>query len=224
MENVIVEFLPLIVGAAVVPVPFIVTLLLLRSESGLLKAVCFVSGMVLVRLAQGIVFSYILGHSAKAQTEEGSDLIVNVILLILGILLWITALKKWQKEEDPDAPSPKWLAMFGSLSARKAFGISIVFMLIAAKQWVFTLGAVSVINEAHLVSPNNAVAYLIFVLGAQSLLLVLILISAVAPNRSAHMLDAAGQWMERNSRALTLVVSVIFGTYFIFKGITGLLG
>lgn len=224
MSSVIVEFLPLMVVAALEPFAIIVFLMLMRSASRVLNGVSFVGGMIVVRLAQGILFGIMFSSSAEAQTEDGSNSIVHILLVVIGIILLISAYKKWQKEEDPDAPPPKWMAMFDSLSALKAFGLGIVFMLIVIKQWVFTLGALSIINQAHLSSPDNAIAYLIFVLGAQSLLIAKIVISVVAPEQSTRFFQAAGQWMERNNRPIMIGVSLVFGVYLSFKGITGLLG
>jgi hypothetical protein len=224
MNNVIFELVPMIIGAAVVPVWIIIVLLLLRGEGGLLKASAFVGGQILVRLAQGFVFGYVLAASHDAQTEQGAHAIVSTLILVVGILLWITAVKKWLNEPDADEPPPKWMTMFNSVSAGKAFVLSLALMLIAAKQWIFTLGALSIIREADLPRPDNAIAFLVFVLGAQFLVLIPILFSAVAPNQSKHFLEASSQWLERNNRMVVIVVSVIFGAYFIFKGITGLLG
>ncbi len=224
MSSVIVEFLPLMVVAALEPFAIIVFLMLMRSASRVLNGASFVGGMIVVRLAQGILFGTLFSASAEAQTEDGSGSIVHILLVVIGIILLISAYKKWQKEEDPDALPPKWMAMFDSLSALKAFGLGIVFMLIVIKQWVFTLGALSIINQAHLSSPDNAIAYLIFVLGAQSLLIAKIVISVVAPEQSTRFFQAAGQWMERNNRPIMIGVSLVFGVYLSFKGITGLLG
>jgi len=224
MSSVFIELVPLMVVAALEPFAIIVFLMLMQSASRVRNGASFVGGMIVVRLAQGILFGALFSASAEAQTEDGSGSIVHILLVVIGIILLISAYKKWQKEEDPDAPPPKWMAMFDSLSAIKAFGLGIVFMLIVIKQWVFTLGALSIINQAHLSSPDNAIAYLIFVVGAQSLLLAKLVISVVAPAQSTRFFQAAGQWMERNNRPIMIGVSLVFGVYLSFKGITGLLG
>ncbi|OQY99918.1 MAG: hypothetical protein B6D41_00495 [Chloroflexi bacterium UTCFX4] len=224
MSSVLLELIPLMVVAALEPFAIIVFLMLMRSASRVLNGASFVGGMIVVRLTQGILFGILFSASAEAQTEDGSKSIVHILLVVIGIILLISAYKKWQKEEDPDAPPPKWMAMFGSLSALKAFGFGIVFMLVVIKQWVFTLGALSIINQAHLSSPDNAIAYLIFILGAQSLLIAKVIASAAAPAQSSRFFQTAGQWMERNNRPIMIGVSLVFGVYLSFKGITGLLG
>jgi uncharacterized membrane protein (UPF0136 family) len=87
-------------------VPFypIVVLLMLQGQGGLVKAIAFVAGNIAVRLAQGVLFGLVFDVAMAASSEDGQRLGVSILLLIVGILLLITAVKKWQKEEDPDAP------------------------------------------------------------------------------------------------------------------------
>lgn len=224
MNNLAVEFISLTIGAAVVPVWIIIVLLLLRGEGGLFQALAFVSGQIVVRLAQGFIFGSVLAASPDAQTAQGAHAITSILLLLIGILLWITAALKWFKQEDPDAPPPKWMKMFDSISAAKAFGLSIALMLVAVKQWVFTLGVLGVISEANLERQASLVAYLVFIVGAQSLVLIPIVITAIAPKRSAQLLEAGSQWLAKNNRVIVVAVSVLFGAYFIYQGIVGLLG
>ena len=108
-----------------------------------------------MRLAQGIAFGYIFASDPAATTDTGGNLIVSTLLLVIGVLMLITAYKKWDKDEDPDAPPPKWIATVGSLSALKAFGIGAAVVALSAKQWVFTLAAIGVLGRAHLGPPAS---------------------------------------------------------------------
>jgi uncharacterized integral membrane protein len=123
MGYVVVELLPLMVGAAIVPLYSIGALLLLQSKGGLLKAGALVAGGVTVRVVQGIVFGLVLGRACQDNSEPGPTLIVAILLLIVGILLLVTAFKQWQKQEDPDAPTPQWMSALSSFSALKAAGV-----------------------------------------------------------------------------------------------------
>jgi len=92
------------------------------------------------------------------------------------------------------------------------------------QQWVFTLSAIAVIEEAQVSPAANVLAFLFFGLLAQSLVLAPILVSAAAPTQSAKLLDAAQSWLERHNRVIVIAVSLIFGLWFLWKGISGLLG
>lgn len=86
------------------------------------------------------------------------------------------------------------MAALGSLSALKAVGAGAVYVLVSVKQWVFTLSAIGVIGETELVGAAGAGMYLLFVLATQILVL----------------------------PPIVVVVSLVFGIWFLFKGISGL--
>ena len=224
MGYVIVELLPLTVGAAVVPLYSIAGLLLLQSKGGLLKAIALVSGGVTMRLVQGILFGLVIGTACQANSEPGAKLVVSTLLRIVGILLMVTAFKQWQKENDPDAPTLRWMSAISEFSALKAVGAGALFPIIAVKQWVFTLSAIGVISEAGLDGKASVGVYFLFVLATQTFVLVPILAYAVAPHWTAKPLETTRAWLERNNRAIVLVMSLVFGAWFLFKGITGLIG
>ena len=226
MGTTFVSLVPLIIGSAVVPVQIIIDILLLKSpRQGLLKAAAYVGGMTTLRLLQGLIFGLILTNSAASSTEEGSGKspIVLTLLLLLGVFLLITAYRVWRKEDDPDAPPPKWLTMIDSLTPLKAFGIGFGMLLIGAKFWVFTLGAIGVIGQAQLGQPSSTVAYLLFVLLAELLLLLPILIRVIIPKQSITLLEQISAWLTRYNRPIMILVSLIFGLLFLYQGASGLL-
>ncbi|MGQ9871367.1 GAP family protein [Leptodesmis sp.] len=141
---------------------------------------------------------------------------------MLGILLLITAYKKWCGELDPDEPPPRWLSRLDKVTPLKALGIGITLPLIAPKLWVFTLNALATIAAAELSQPDIAIAYLLFILLAESLLLLPILLRIVVPKRSKSTLNQLSEWLNRNSRPITILVSLVFGLWFLYSGIRGL--
>jgi len=226
MGSLFVLLVPLIIGSALVPIQIIIDILLLKSpRQGLLKAAAYVGGMTTLRLLQGLIFGLILTNSAASSTEEGGGKspIVLTLLLVLGVFLLITAYRVWRKEDDPDAPPPKWLTMIDSLTPLKAFGIGFGMLLIGAKFWVFTLGAIGVIGQAQLGQPSSTVAYLLFVLLAELLLLLPILIRVIIPKQSITLLEQISAWLTRYNRPIMILVSLIFGLLFLYQGASGLL-
>jgi hypothetical protein len=208
----------------VVPFYPIAVLLMLQGRGGLIKAVAFVAGNIGVRLAQGVLFGLVLGAAMAASSEDSQRLGVSTLLLILGVLLSITAVKKWRKEQDPDAPPPQWISAIGGLSAPRAVGAGALLATVAVKQWVFTLSAIGVIGEAELGGAASTGLYLIYTLATQMLVALPILAYAVAPQRAAGPLKAAETWLERHNRVIVTIVSLVFGVWFLYKGVTGLIG
>ncbi|MDM9383892.1 GAP family protein [Chlorogloeopsis sp. ULAP01] len=225
METVLISLLPYIIGSAIVPLQIIIGLLLLKSPNqGLFKAVAYVAGMTITRLLQGLIFGLVLsGSSALTEGSNGKNPIVSTLLLVLGILLLIAAYKKWRREDDPDDSPPKGLTMIDSLTPLRAFGIGLGLPLIAAKLWVFTLSALATIAAAQLGQLSSTIVYLLFILLAESLLLLPILARILIPERSKYLLSELSAWLTKNSRSITIVVSLVFGLFFLHSGITGLL-
>jgi threonine/homoserine/homoserine lactone efflux protein len=175
---------------------------------------------------QGVVFGLVLTGGTDASVDEASEkgFIASTLLLVLGILLLISAYKKWRKEPDPDAPPPKYLSMMDSATWLQAFGYGFAFPLISAKLWVFMLTAISEISAAQLGQPASTAAFLIFLFLAQSLILLPILIRIILPRRSVSLLESISAWLARNDRAIVITVSLVFGLLFLYQGTSGLLG
>jgi hypothetical protein len=223
LAETILSLTPFIIGSALVPLQIIITIVLLSNpKGGLIRAILLVMGMTVVRLLQGVVFGLLF--SPASGNTSGKSPVVSTLLLILGILLLITAYKQWRQEDDPDAPPPKWLAMMDTLTPLKAFGLGAGITLISGKMWVFTLGAIGVIEYAQLGQPESTVTFLIFVALAQSLLLLAILIRILLPKRSASLLESISAWLNRYNRQIVLVVSLVFGLLFFYQGASGLSG
>jgi hypothetical protein len=203
----------------------IIALLLLRGEGGLIKAASFAGGAVIVRLLQGSFIGYLFVSAEDAGGDAGPDLIASTVLLVVGIFLVIAAASKaWRIGDDAEAPPPKWLTALRQVSAIAAFGMGVGMMTFGMKQWIFTLSALAIIEKGQLGMKGTVFAYLFFVLAAQSLMLTPIMSRAVAPIRSAKTLETLQGWLERHNRKIAAVASLIFGTWFIWKGASGLLG
>jgi threonine/homoserine/homoserine lactone efflux protein len=227
MTSLWINLLSLSIASAMGPGQILFDTLLLRSpDRGALKAGSFVGGMTTVRLLQGIVFGFIFtGVTGSAGGSNGSQpgVITSTLLLVLGIILLITAYRQWQQGENPDAPPPKWLTMIDSLTPVKSFGIGFVLVITSPNLWVFTLSAIAVISEAQLSRPDSISAFLLFVLVAELLVLVPILIRIIVPQQATKILNDLSTWLTQHNHRLTIGVSLVFGLLFLVKGVSGFL-
>jgi Sap, sulfolipid-1-addressing protein len=214
--------IPLIVASAVLPLQITVTILLLRSEGGRLRAGAWVAGMTAVRLAQGVLFGLVLGGAVAAGGDsEGPGPVAATLLLVVGVLFLVTAVRKLLDQPDEDAPPPRWMAAAGSMTPGRAFLLGAGIIAISAKLWVFTLGAIGAIAEADLAQPAAVATYLVFVLGAASVHLAAIGVTVVAPARAGALLDRASTLLERHGRTITIGLGLVFGTWFIVRALDG---
>ncbi len=216
------ELLPMILGNILAPLWLIIVLLLLASPGGLAKGAAFVLGMTFTRVVQGVLFGLVF--AAAADETAGGAPVAATIKLLLGILLLIAGYKKWRKEEDPDEPPPKWMQSLNQTTAPRAFGMGALGVAVGPKLWAFTLSALAVINAAELNRTGAIIAYAAYIVFAQILLVLAVLVSAVAPQGSRALLQRAIDWLTTYNRPISITVALVFGLLFAWNGVRGLLG
>lgn len=217
-ETVIVELwsdlIPLIIFSAIPPVQVIVTLVLARSS--MRAAVAWVAGITIVRLIQGILFGFVFS-AGDARSEATAPGFVAGLMLVLAVVFYVTALRKALADEDEDAPPPQWMTKAESMSPLAAFGAGAGFMTALVKFWVFTLGAISAIANAHLGAKLSILTFIVFVVLAQSGHFAILALAASSSSGSAAVVKGLSAWLQRNNRIITIVLGVFFGTWFLFK-------
>jgi len=217
--------LPFIVGSAVTPVQTLITLLLLQRPRGaVLVASAFVAGLTVLRAIQGLLLTLLLPGDAIAQrnSSDGAGPVESGVLIVLAILLYATAVQQALADEDPDAPPPKWIDKARSISAPRAFLVGIGLVLISAKFWVFSLGVVGAIREAGITVQAGVLTYAVYVAFAAAIPFTLIAIKVIAPESSAVLFESWEQWLQRNRGRVVVGFSLVFGTWFLLTGLSGL--
>lgn len=214
------SLIPLALGSALVPVQIVVTILLLRS-AGRVSALAWVIGMTTVRLVQGVVFGLLL-ESADDVTASGPGMAASMLLLVVAILFLVGALNKLLSAPDDDAPPPRWKSALDGVAPARAFLFGAGIIVIGAKFWVFTLGAIAAIEAADLGIGATVAAFVAFVVLAASTHLVLVGLAFLAPARAAVVVDRVGDFLEANDRPIMIAVGVVFGTWFLVKALDGL--
>jgi hypothetical protein len=224
MPSFFLDLVSLSIASVIAPGQILICMLLLQSpDRGVLKASCLVGGMTVVRLVQGAVFGPILTGAAISALRRGQHgAITSTLLMVLGILLLIAAYEQWQHQDGGDAP-PKWLAIVNELTPVKAFGVGVFLVAVSTKFWAFTLSALAVIGEAHLNWLDSIIAFVLFILGAELLLLLTVLIRIVVPERTTKSLNTMSTWLIKHTRTLLMAVSLLFGLFFLVIGISRLL-
>lgn len=213
---------PLVLGSALVPAQFVVTIMLLRSAAGRRAAVAFIVGMTAVRLVQGGVFGIAVSGSRAGDDAATAATLKSTLLLVVAILLLVMAVKKLLTGEDPDAPPPAWLARTATMDSQQAFLAGAGLLIIAPKFWVFTLGAISAIQAAALGRLAATMTFLLFVMFAVLPLLSIVSVSMVVPDRSDELLERLSAWLLRNNRSIVIGVGLVFGVWFLMQALTGL--
>ena len=220
MSSVLVQLLPLVIGSMAMPTWVLLVLFLLRNRKGFVEAAAFVCGVTIVRLVQGVIFGTVLAGTKVAHGRSAPGTAVSTLLLVTGILMWAAALKQIWQEDDPESPLPSWMTMISALTPLRALGLGALLAVTSSRAWLFTLAALGVIGQAELGLAPSAVIFLLYVLGAESLLVAPIFVSM----RSSAWFDAGAQWLERHNRPIVIAVSLVVGGFFLWRGIIGLIG
>lgn len=218
MPALVLALLPMVIGSAIVPIQLVITVLLLRSPGGRGTAAAWIAGMTAVRLLQGLVLGVLLGAAEDAAAGQGSDtgsLVEVIVLLVLAALFYTMAAKAWLKAPDEDAPPPRWMTLLEGVGPGRAFLLGAGVLAIAAKSWVFTLGAIGVIEEAGLDPAGAVVAFLAFVLLAQGIHLALLAIAVAVPARADAVLGRFSTGLERHQRTIVVTLGLAFGSWFL---------
>ncbi len=213
------ELTPLILVSAALPLQTVVTLALVRSS--LRAAYAWVAGMVMVRMLQGLLFGVVLAPG-EADLNSEPRYFLGALLLVLSLLLYAKALRTAFGAEDEDAPPPEWLSKAGTMSPLAAFGAGAGFMTLSVKFLVFTLAAISAITYAHIGTKLSLLTFLLFVLLAHTAPFGILALATSSSARSTAILQALRSWLTSNSRIITIIFAVIFGTWFLLKALTRL--
>jgi hypothetical protein len=217
--------LPLVVASALVPVQITLSVLLLRSSIG--TAAAWVGGMTATRLAQGVLFGFVFAEAGAPEGQSGPGPVVSGILLVVALLFLVKAVKELigggaGDGIDEDAPPPRWMRLTESVTPGKAFLLGAGYIAVAAKLWVFTLGAIGAIDEAALGTAASVVLFLLFVALAEAIPIGVVAYAALAPSSSRSVLERVSLWFERNTRILVIVLGFVFGVWFLLKALQGL--
>jgi Sap, sulfolipid-1-addressing protein len=221
--NVLLQLLPLMLAAMAMPTWILLVLFLLRANRDPAHALAFVGGVTAVRLVQGVVFGFALSAAIGPRRQSQWEAFVSALLLFTGILMWAAALRQVGRAVDTlDAPpiSSRWMGVIHSFTCTQAFGVGALLVATSARAWLFTLAAISVIGQAALTAAQSLVAFALYVLGAELLLIAPIVLSVRSPSR----FDAAARWLEEHERPIVIAVSLILGSFFVWSGVQGLAG
>ncbi|HEX2348690.1 MAG TPA: GAP family protein [Ktedonobacterales bacterium] len=214
MGSVLIQLVPLVIGSIAMPSWVLLVLALLSSGRGTVEAIAVAVGVTTVRILQGIAFGTILSAYDLNRHLVSPGVIVSALLIVLGVLMWAMALRQIFQKDDLQL-----MRMVGALTPVRALGLGALLVVTSTRAWIFTLAALGVIEAAELDIAPSIIAYLLYVLGAEALIIAPILVSG----RLSNQLAVAARWLEEYNRPILVVVSAAVGCFFLWRGIAGLI-
>jgi hypothetical protein len=225
MSNMLLSVVPLALANWAMPLQVIIVVLLLQGGRGVLRGFGFLGGMTAVRLAQGILFGLAfigLGAFLRRGLSAGRPLFGPLLLVLTGAFMLGLAVWFLMGRSDPGEASNRLLGKARDISPGKAFGLGAALVLLSLKSWLFTLAALGAIQDGQPSGLESLLWALGYILLAELPVWLPILMRVLAPARSVVILTAISEWFLKHNRALVIAAEIVFGLFFLAKGITEL--
>lgn len=222
MIELVLILIPLAIGSALVQLPQVIILLvLLQTRRGLTNGLAYVGSKIGVHLILGLLFWIVItGVEISVEAQSGPfSLVVGTTLALLGLILLGYALRIGLSVPDEDDAAATWFDKMQSVSPGQAALVGAAILALDPKDLLFTLSAVELIAAADLNSVASLLAYLVFILVVQSLLLVLLALTLLAPQRAQKWLGVLNVWLKRYLRVFKIGGAVLLGGYLLFTGL-----
>jgi hypothetical protein len=220
MSSPLPELIVLAAGGSVAPPLILLTILLLGSRRPLPNATALALGYFVTCGAIGI--AGLAFFDASAETGSAVSAVGRVMGATVGGLLIVLGLRSLLKVPDPDAPPSRWIGSISFTSPAKAFGLGMALFPVQIKNLAIFVACVNVIAAAGLGTQASVIALGLVMFIFAVPVLVLIGLYVAVPQRASKMLGSLRTWMERNNRAITVVLCFVFGVFFLVRSFSGL--
>ena len=195
-------------------------ILLLISDNGRRKGLGYAIGYAGSYSLIGLGVT-LFGYRPAEPGDHGRGSFLPVLLLVLGSLLLILAVRNWRRPST-DGASPRFTRIVDKVTPLGAIGFGALVSVVNFKNLALFLSAQSVvvlselpISRKLLISPLVALVFCLSVI-------VPVLISLILPRRSTSLLGSIKDTITRHSRKVGIWIPVVFGLLLILKGTTDL--
>jgi len=221
MTELILSLIPLAIAAALQPPQVIALVVLLQTKRGVVNGLTYIFGMIAFRLLIGGIFWVLISNVEETVETSGGNfsLLVGTVLLVLGILMLVNALQRVFSKHSEDEATASWMDKLQDVSPVRAALIGVAFLALDPKDWLVDISAINLIADADMSGLNSLWAYLAYILMAQSLLLIPLILSLFLPQRTQRVLTRFTVWMKRHDRTIEIVSALIFGLLFLQIGL-----
>ena len=151
MNELILSLLPLAVAATLQPPQIVSFIVLLQTQRGKANALAYLAGMSTFRLVIGAVF-WVLASRVEATVESSGTefgILVGTVLVVLGLLLLVYALRRIFSATDEDQAAVSWLDKLDSVSWQQAFLVGLAFLCAAKRAMTVRSGSLPAGYETY---------------------------------------------------------------------------
>ena len=216
------DILPLAVAVAIFPVPIIAVVLVLGSDRGTAKGLAFILAWCVGLTAVGVIVLVFAGV-ADASDEGEPATWVNVLLLGLGLILLVAAVRQWRGRPSggEEASTPGWMRTIDEFTIAKAGGTGFALSALNPKNVLLTAAAALEVAEVGLPAGQQVALLLGFVLVASAGVLTPLVLALALGDRSRELLERLKGWMARHNAVIMGVLFLLIGAKLIGDAISG---
>lgn len=199
----------------------LVILLLISDRSwhnGLGYALGYTSAYTLIGISV-----VVLGYRTTENNAGEPSLFLPVLLIVLGSLLLLLALRNWRKPISEDKEEPRFFSIVDKITPMKAFGLGALVSVVNFKNLALYLTALSVVILSDLVISERLFITVLVALVFCLSVIIPVLIYIAFPKRARDLLNGLRLFLNRNSRPIGIWAPFAFGLHLFIKGVTDLL-
>ena len=187
----------------------------------MVNGLTYIVGMIAFRLLIGGIFWVLISNVEETVETSGGNfsLLVGTVFLMLGILMLVNALRRSFSTHGEDEAAASWLDKLQDVTPVRAALVGVAFLALDPKDWLVDISAINLIADADMSGLNSLWTYLTYILMAQSLLLIPLILSFFLPQRTQSGLARFTVWMKRHERTIEIVFALIFGLLFLQIGL-----
>jgi Sap, sulfolipid-1-addressing protein len=219
------DILPLAVGVALSPLPIVAIVLMLVTPQARVNGLAFITGWLFGLAMVGAIVLALAGPTDASEQGRPATW-VSILKLVLGVLLFLVALRQWRgrPQKGDEVAVPKWMGAIDRFTAGKALGGGAVLSGANPKNLLLAIAAGAAIAQTGIAGGQQAIAYAVFaIIGTLGVGIPVILFFALG-ERSGPLLGGLKTWMSRHNTAIMAVLCLVIGVKLIGDAIGGLSG
>ena len=218
--------LPVAVGIALSPFPVVAVILMLFTKKARTNSLAFGVGWILGLGVVGFIVLALVNAGRITLGESTESMLSGIVKLLFALLLFRGARKQWKNrpQEGEEPEMPKWMEAIDDFTIGKSLGIAFLLSGINPKNLALNLSAAVTIAEAELVSGEQALTMVIFILIASLSIIVPVFYYLTAGANAEKMLNTWKAWLTANNATVMAVLFVVFGFKLFGDGLAILFG
>lgn len=221
MYELLLPIIVLALAAALQPLQIIAMLVLLQTERDKINGLAYLGGMMAFRLTLALVFWWLMSSVEDLIEAEGGDFsaLTGAVMIVLGLLLLIYALRQMFSAQSEDQAAASWLNKLDTVTPRRAALVGVAFLALDPKDWLIDISVIDLIATADLSALESGLAYLVYIVLAQILLLIPLIFTFIFPAKAKISLGRLNAWLIQHERLIEIAVALIFGFLFLYGGL-----